>query len=59
MHYCVDENDWTKAKLKPSSNIVASLIHNRLEKKLDADRQKLMRWLDGSEKASTFVGWLF
>mmetsp|Transcript_2727 Transcript_2727/g.7610 ORF Transcript_2727/g.7610 Transcript_2727/m.7610 type:complete len:407 (+) Transcript_2727:430-1650(+) len=59
LHYCVDENDWMETKLKPASKIVASMLHERLSKKLDTERQMLMRWLDGAGKASTFAAWLF
>lgn len=59
LHYKVDENDWKLAELKPASKVVATMIHEQLNRKLDDDRQTLIRWLDGAGKASTFAGWVF
>jgi hypothetical protein len=59
MHYNVCETDWTKATLKPASKFVAALMQERLDKKLDSDRRRLMHWLDGAGSASAFAGWLF
>ena len=59
MHYSVDVNDWMEAKLKPSSKIVDSMIHDRLNKQLDTECLLLTKWLDGPGKASPFAAWLF
>lgn len=48
-----------QADLVPASEEISILMKERLDKGLEHERGKLMHWLDGSGKASTFAGWLF
>jgi hypothetical protein len=47
------------ADLVPASVEVSIMMKEKLDKDLDHERVKLMHWLDGSGKASTFSDWLF
>lgn len=59
LHYENQTVYGVRPKLKPGSKYLAWQMHRHLEDKLDSDRDKLMRWLDGAGKASPFYGWLF
>ena len=45
--------------LKPGTDYVGFKISENLDAKLDDERTKLMKWLDGHGKPATFLGWLF
>jgi hypothetical protein len=47
------------ADLVPASVEISLLMKAKLGKGLEHERSKLMHWLEGSGKASTFAGWLF
>mmetsp|Transcript_10240 Transcript_10240/g.28214 ORF Transcript_10240/g.28214 Transcript_10240/m.28214 type:complete len:536 (+) Transcript_10240:7-1614(+) len=47
------------ADLVPASEEISILMKERLDSDLQHERIKLMRWLEGSSKASTFACWLF
>ena len=60
MHYCVDvSTNRNDAQLRPASKLVATMMNQKLDKNLEADRQYLVNWLDGAGKASAFLAWLF
>jgi hypothetical protein len=60
MHYVVTpDSDCNFASLEPASVEISKLMNAELEKVREHERGKLMRWLDGAGKASTFFGWLF
>jgi hypothetical protein len=47
------------ADLVPTSVEVSIMMKEKLDKDLDHERVKLMHWLDGIGKTSTFSDWLF
>jgi hypothetical protein len=60
MHYVLAPDcDAHFANLEPASVEISKLMNAELEKLREHERDKLMRWLDGAGKASTFFGWLF
>jgi hypothetical protein len=60
MHYVLAPDcDARSANLEPASVEISKLMNAALEKLCEHERGKLMRWLDGAGKASTFFGWLF
>ncbi|CAK4650434.1 unnamed protein product, partial [Aphanomyces euteiches] len=58
LHY-IPEEDPTFATLEFGSDWIGIRVYNQLAVKLSQERAKLMKWLDGAGKASTFNGWLF
>jgi hypothetical protein len=54
-----DPNCLFLADLVPASVEISLLMKAKLDKGLEHERSKLMHWLEGSGKASTFAGWLF
>lgn len=59
MHYVLNNETIVTAELMPASVEVSIRLKDKIASRLDDDRRKLMMWLDGSHKASTFGGWLF
>ena len=60
MHYDVQKMRGVfDRRLKPASKYIACEIQENLGQLLDADRQKLMTWLDGNRKPAAFLDWLF
>jgi hypothetical protein len=58
MYYC-PENNPIFATLSPASNLIDQMLAERLKQKLNDNRKLLMMWLDGSDKGSSFAGFLF
>jgi hypothetical protein len=58
MHYC-PENNPIFATLSPASKLIDHMLAERLKQKLNDNRKVLMMWLDGSDKGSSFAGFLF
>ena len=60
-HFDVTKNNLEAADvpMKVATRFIAAEVYSRLETKLDSDREKLIRWLEGAGKSGTFVGWLF
>ena len=58
LHYIPKENP-KFATLRFGSNLIGAQIYDRLFVKLARERAKLMHWLEGAGKASSFYGWLF
>mmetsp|Transcript_33056 Transcript_33056/g.54586 ORF Transcript_33056/g.54586 Transcript_33056/m.54586 type:complete len:200 (+) Transcript_33056:472-1071(+) len=59
MHYIPDTHNHSTATLVPASVEISTRMLNRLDKKLDHERTKLMLWLDGAGQTGTFCRWLF
>eukprot|EP00978_Attheya_sp_CCMP212_P023970 scaffold74622_cov64-Attheya_sp.AAC.4 len=60
MHYVIpNPQQLFMADLVPASVEVSIMMKEKLDKDLDHERVKLMHWLDGIGKASTFSGWRF
>jgi len=60
MHYDVKQMRGVfNRTLKMASKYIAYAVQERLNKKLEVDRQSLMSWLDGTSKSAAFLGWLF
>lgn len=60
MHYDVKQMRGVfDRRLKPASKYIAYEIQESLNERLDADRKKLMTWLDGHGKPAAFLVWLF
>ncbi|OQR89179.1 hypothetical protein THRCLA_22729 [Thraustotheca clavata] len=58
LHY-VPKTNPRFATLKIGSEGVENALYNKLGLKFLKEREKLMLWLEGAGKASTFYGWLF
>jgi hypothetical protein len=58
LHY-IPKDDPTFATLRFGSYIIGKQIYDRLFAKLSRERAKLMHWLEGAGKSSSFYGWLF
>jgi hypothetical protein len=58
MHYLPDNNP-RFAKLIPASKLIDQKLAERLKMKLDDNQKQLMMELDGSDKGSSFAGFLF
>jgi hypothetical protein len=58
MYYC-PENNPVFAKLSPASKLIDQMLAERLNQNLNDNRKLLMKWLDGSDKGSSFAGFLF
>jgi len=41
------------------SNQIASMVNDSISDKSDAKRRELVRWINGTEKGSVLLGWLF
>eukprot|EP00977_Amphora_coffeiformis_P008963 scaffold2033_cov164-Amphora_coffeaeformis.AAC.2 len=60
MHYDVKEMRGVfDRRLKPASKYIAYKMQESFHQRLDADRKKLMIWLDGHGKPAAFLDWLF
>ncbi|KAH9122918.1 hypothetical protein LEN26_010055 [Aphanomyces euteiches] len=59
LYYFPDTRSRRTATLRFGSDMIGQEIFKRLRVKLDREREKLILWLDGAGKASTFQGWLF
>jgi hypothetical protein len=58
LHYIPMENP-RFATLRFGSDFIGRQIYARLNTKLSQERAKLLYWLEGAGKASSFYGWLF
>ncbi|CAK5181390.1 unnamed protein product [Aphanomyces euteiches] len=58
LYYFPDTRSRRTATLRFGSDMIGQEIFKRLRVKLDREREKLILWLDGAGKASTFQGWM-
>ena len=60
-HFDINKGNFDDAvvPMKVASRSIGARIYQRLETRLDSDRNKLIRWLEGASKAGTFAGWIF
>ena len=58
LHFDVKKMD-ERPELRPGTGYIAFRISQKLDKRPQDERMKLMNWLDGHGKPATFLAWLF